>query len=254
MFALVITHDMHLCCTKLCFVCLCLLCGSQLVHLACHGQARTLSGLDRLFPQRSVLDRLAVTVEAEELHEFRNLGVVAGAAHAMAPRNLLHLELAISVALAGLLVKSLHDGRAALAVRRRRQRRHQIERLKQEFAADLALVTRLECEAARQLLQGLAHASKHTLEEAHLHIRGLLAEGKRLDHAKSIEESILGVGIQRVRAFGRLDVHVDELRVAATDNDNGGADGESEESFVGYRLGESANIFLAILHRLAFGA
>lgn len=120
--------------------------------------------------------------------------------------------------------------------------------LEDEFASDLEVIAASESVAARS--QSLVDGAHDGGGEGVLHVlRGLVAEAEGAGHAEAGVELFGRVGVDGVGAFGFADVHGDEVRLAAADDDDFGGGVEGGESGGREGGGERTEVFLAVLER-----
>jgi hypothetical protein len=125
----------------------------QLAHLACHAQARALPRFQSLGPPLLVVDRLAMSVKAQDLHQLRDLGVVPRRPHPMTPRDPLLLpRVPVIPESDARRSADIHADHPLDLADRRRHRRDDRQGLEEELAADLPLVSGLEHQSRLDLL------------------------------------------------------------------------------------------------------
>ena len=116
----------------------------QLAHLTSHAQTSSLSRLQRNGPPFGVTNWLSLAIQAQNLHQLRNLRVISGRPHPVAPGHLfLFIELSdgiLFVMVVNAIVERLHG----LFILRSGHRSGQVQWLEQEFTSNLSLVARLQ--------------------------------------------------------------------------------------------------------------
>lgn len=199
----------------------------QLAHLTSHAQTSSLSRLQRNGPPFRIANWLSLPIQAQNLHQLRDLRMISGRLHPVAPGHLfLFIEISTDnlLAVVNAIVERLHG---SLILRSGNWSR-QVQWLEQEFTSNLSLIARLQGKALTDLLQALTNAVQSAFPHALLHISRSLAHSKRLDHSQFVEEFALGICVNRERAVGCFGVHVDQGRVAASHDDDESANWKLE--------------------------
>lgn len=220
--------------------------SAHATHLPRHAQPGPLPRLQRLPPPLRIPHGRPVPLEPEDLHQLRDLGVVARRAHAMAPRDALLLHplippILIPITKTKTKTKSISVFLFSSFVphRRRRRQDRRLERprsrLEKELAANLSLIAHLEREARAHLPQPLEDPRRDVARRrAVAQVRGARAHLQRPHHAEVRVEPPGRVRVHGEQAGRLAHVCVDELvRPAAHDYDEG-ARGKPEEGLGGY--------------------
>ena len=159
----------------------------QLAHLTSHAQTSSLSRLQRNGPPFRVSDWLSLAIQAQNLHQLRNLRMISGSLHPVAPGHLfLFIELSTGIVFAA-VVNAIIERLHGLLILRRGDWSRQVQWLEQEFTSHLSLIARLQGKAFTDLFQTLTNAVQSALPHALLHISRSLAHSQRLNHSQLVE-------------------------------------------------------------------